>query len=218
MWNPSDYGGETLYCTRYRVTGIKKCDSGYVRYSPSLGKNYEKWRISEVLMQAGFWNSSIIANLDGSYSNVFSFRPETCIAKICGTYNWLNNIKDRLRCSKCGKFMQFNFKYAKNFFAAYSVTVASCPDACGDGKHDEDIYLNHCNGCGDIIDSRESCHQAPDKYYVCIHCGSHRDGGGDICPNCGETIPITGYDGLKRTCPYCDYKFEIPRKWSKSKG
>ncbi|MHB8630294.1 MAG: hypothetical protein ACYDEO_29410 [Aggregatilineales bacterium] len=79
--------------------------------------------------------------------------PEEYVPKLSGWINRLNEIRSRLKCSKCGEIMRPNYAYAKNL-ARYNMTIVTC----GKGRdHDRDIYLNHCWGCeAQIIDSRES--------------------------------------------------------------
>ncbi len=135
-------------------------------------------------------------------------KPDEYVSKLSGWVNRLNEIRERLRCSVCKQMMIPNYKYAKNL-ARYNMTVASCQS--GEG-HDQNIYLNHCWACREIIDSRESRIQV-EKRYICIHCGSGPQKSdtytqGDICPKCGAR-GMTG-EGRSRLCSACNHSIRLP--------
>lgn len=139
-------------------------------------------------------------------------KPEDYLPKLSGWINRINEIRSRLKCSVCEDIMPHNIEYSQ-FSTRFRVTVFSYKH--GEG-HDHNIYLNECWGCSEIIDSRESRYQSPEKnYYICIHCGSGTQHSntytqGDICPKCG-TI------GMKvskryRNCHSCNHSIKLPEE------
>ncbi|OYD89520.1 hypothetical protein CDG77_18685 [Nostoc sp. 'Peltigera membranacea cyanobiont' 213] len=139
-------------------------------------------------------------------------KPEDYLPKLSGWINRINEIRSRLKCSVCEDIMPHNIEYSQ-FSTRFRVTVFSCKHG---EDHDHNIYLNECWGCSEIIDSRESRYQSPEKnYYICIHCGSGTQHSntytqGDICPKCG-TI------GMKvskryRNCHSCNHSIKLPEE------
>jgi len=131
------------------------------------------------------------------------------VPRLSGWINRLNEIRERLKCSVCGLMMKPNYAYAKNL-ARYNVTVVSCAE--GEG-HDKDIYLNHCWGCNQVIDSRESRFRV-EAYYICIHCGSGPQNSmsychGDVCPKDGA-LRMKKLGDRDFQCSKCLHRIHIP--------
>ena len=159
------YKVSRAYCPRAR----KECDlesinsysfSTYSRLSGArlfadLNIAWKDWSILELLEYSGI--EPKVNNLTNSLEYV---------PKLCGWINRLNEIRERLKCSKCGEPLVPNQKYAKNL-ARYNMTIASCGRS---EDHDTNVYFNHCWNCRGIIDSRESKIRVG-GFYKCIHCG-----------------------------------------------
>jgi hypothetical protein len=165
-----------IFCIRYRDTGVYECQERYSEFYPNLGKEYADWSIAEVMFKTGFWSDNIINIYKNSTDreNKTSLTMKNCISKLCGIHNRVNELLHKMRCRYCGKIMKFNLEraYMDKFFAAYSVTEASCIDDDVSNKHDKNIYFNHCLCCRKVIDSRE-CQQCEKcGYYICPLCGA----------------------------------------------
>ncbi|MBN1153009.1 MAG: hypothetical protein JXA58_07350 [Dehalococcoidia bacterium] len=203
LWQRKDRDGETqecVYCPRTK----KVCDSARIR--PETGRQWEDWSLLELL--AATRTVPVLAGLRD---------PSRYVPQVCGWINRLNEVRERLKCSRCGEMMIPNRGYAR-FLARFHVTVLSCRQA---GDHDMNVYLNQCWACGEIIDSRESRHQE-DGYYVCIHCGSGPEESntysqGDMCPQCGrrERLEALG-QSRKRKCRGCGHVIALPHpdRWT----
>ncbi|PLS02321.1 cold shock domain-containing protein [Neobacillus cucumis] len=108
--------------------------------------------------------------------------PQQYVNRLSGWVNRLEEIRERLKCSKCSQMMVNNFRYSRDI-ARYSSTIVSCMKG---HPHDQEVYLNHCWCCQKIIDSRESKARV-EGLYLCYHCGagpwnSKKYKVGDICP------------------------------------
>ncbi len=148
---------------------------GEARLYAECSQNWEDWSLLE-LIEA----TNVVPRIPDELKS-----PGEYVPKLSGWVNRLNEIRERLKCSICGQMMPPNYRYAK-YLARYNSTVVSCQIGSG---HDQDIYLNHCWACREIVDSRESTIRV-EKYYICIHCGSGPQESksytqGDICPKCG---------------------------------
>lgn len=160
---------------------------------------WHEWTLLELLE-----NAKITPALDGLRS------PFEYVPKLGGWINRLNDIRERLKCSKCGNMMKPNYKYAK-YNARYNATVVSCNE---DGiNHDKNIYLNHCWACTSIIDSRE-CRIRFDDYYICLKCGSGPQDSdeytqGDMCPQCGSRR-MEHSSGKYFRCSRCGHEIKLP--------
>lgn len=160
---------------------------------PDTAFSWEDWSLHEFLAYCEI--TPIVAGLED---------PGDYINKLAGWINRLNEIRERLKCSKCRQIMQNNFEYSKVFTAVYRTTIATCSEGI---PHDHNVYLSHCWGCDSIIDNRESPIREG-HYYLCHKCGSGpQDRGykpGDICPKCGEHDMI--HNGARRfTCNACHH-------------
>lgn len=172
----------STYCPRTR-TGCEKnliCKINY--YGSNYKMDWKYWNLLDLINDIGF---------EPKTDENYDYREY--VYKLNGWINRLIEITERLKCSKCRQVMKSNFEYSKKFTAVYNNTVAYCPSFDGDKeKHDANTYLNHCNGCGSIIDSRESRIQQDDTgFYLCIKCGRGMKNHptfkeGDKCPKCGK--------------------------------
>jgi hypothetical protein len=172
------------------------------RLYPDRSRPWKDWSLLELLQAC-----NVVPELEGLQN------PDEYVPKLAGWANRLNEIRERLKCSVCGRMMTPNVTYAK-FLAKFNVTVVSCQ--YGD-SHDKDVYLNECWACGQVIDSRESKIRK-DGYYVCIHCGSGPQQSddytqGDICPNCGALgmVPASNHSRT-RVCHSCNHTIRLPQE------
>jgi hypothetical protein len=177
------------------------------RLFPEVRLDWKNWSLMELLRDV-----DVIPVLPGLED------PNTYVQKMAGWVNRLMEIRERLRCTKCRRIMKPNVKYAK-FLAKFSMTIASCPHGIG---HDQNIYLNECWGCREIIDSREGKHRI-EGYYLCIHCGcGPRDSAtywpGMICPKCGAKPMAETYRSVTQgtanrhiTCRLCKHTITLKR-------
>lgn len=207
IWIPSDkiYGvtknnnaGETFYCIRHRETNVKRCNEGYNRIVADTSKTYINWYFPEVMLATGFIDDEILS--------ACHLKTNNYINKINGSINRKQEILSHMFCSKCGRLMRPNYRFAKKPHAAYSLTMFSCPNIEYEVGHDEDIYLNHCynSECHSVIDSRQS-HKHPDNgWVICLNCGAHQNGDwGDLCPRCLNKLDKNGM------CSNCNHKIEM---------
>lgn len=172
----------------------------------NVNKKYANWSLFEV-----FEHYSIKINFNKIYELKGIKNLEDYITKIGGALNRLIELRDRLKCKECREILNFNWEYAKNK-AAYRLTVVRCENQdCT--EYQNEIYLNHCWGCGEIIDSREG-NIKRGNLYLCIHCGSgpqtsYNYSQGDLCPKCGSTnMQGDGYRDF--TCLDCNHNITIP--------
>lgn len=198
-WNPNN--NESVFCPRKN----SYCDFGYDKSSfkiyPNTDLPWEHWSLLEVLDM-----SNVTPQIASLYDSA------QYVPKLSGWINRLNEIRERLKCTSCGKVMLSNFKYSKNL-AAYNSTVFSCQ--CGDPTN-QNVYLSHCWACRSIIDSRQGNHRI-DGYYLCLQCGSGPQTStsytqGDICPMCGGTHmgSIDSYD-KNFQCQTCNHIINLPQ-------
>jgi hypothetical protein len=200
-WLRKDEQGNLLedrgvYCPR------KKTRCTVSRIEPDLSRKWDKWSLLEL-----FAVTQIVPELPRLKES------EQYIPKLCGWVNRLNEIRGRLKCSKCGAFMLPDMAYAK-FLAKFNATVMKCAN----GEDHDKVYLNECWACEGIIDSRESRHQVED-YYVCILCGSgpmrsNQYTQGDSCPKCGTKGAMRRVgDSRYWVCsmPSCQHKIWLPK-------
>ncbi|WP_341518288.1 cold shock domain-containing protein [Bacillus paramobilis] len=164
------------------------------------GLTWEEWSLYEFLAYCEV--TPFVAGLEdsGEYIN-----------KLAGWINRLNEIRERLKCSKCRQIMQNNFEYSKIFTAVYRTTIATCREGI---PHDHNVYLSHCWGCESIIDSRESPIRVG-HYYLCHKCGSGPQGidytPGDICPKCGKHHMI--HKGVRKfICSACNHTIKASHR------
>ena len=129
-------------------------------------------------------------------------------ARLGGEFNRLYELRERLKCRICGKYMHSIKNYAdwkyiqsvsdmlndifrySGHFAIFNATTFECREC------HETVYLNYCWHCKEIVESRDS----PVKikgYYLCMNCGAgyfdakdtfgypkYAVEPGKICPNC----------------------------------
>lgn len=188
----------------------KYCQAQDLLSKVNINKKYAGWSLFEI-----FEHYSININFKRINELKGIQNLEDYITKIGGAANRLIELRDRLRCKECGEIMNFDWEYAKNK-AAYRLTVVRCENKnCQDYK--KGIYLNHCWGCGEVIDSREG-NIKRGKLYLCVHCGSgpkqsYNYSRGDICPKCG-TKNMEFIGGRDFTCQKCHHTITTPAsKW-----
>ncbi|MCA0970771.1 cold shock domain-containing protein [Halobacillus litoralis] len=165
-------------------------------------KDYRDWSLHELLSY-----SSVTPELPDLQD------PSEYVNKLSGWVNRIREIRERLKCSGCKTYMTNNFTYAKEL-ARYRSTVVNCSSS-EKGPHDTNVYLNHCWGCNEVIDSRESPVRI-DGYYICQGCGSgpqkhktYRQG--TRCPKCaGHDMQQTSSDGRTYQCQDCSHIIRIP--------
>jgi len=133
-------------------------------------------------------------NVNIVFDDGTTLKPEYYIIKIKEWINFVRQNSDRLKCSYCQKFMNFDPKYTK-YSKIYAITVFHCSDSlpsnrvhntCGlDGSnHNYNVYINHCWKCQEAVDSRDSF-----RYYG----NNYRDQGWVRCANCGAGKKPTSY-------------------------
>lgn len=202
--------GYTYYCRN------KACGRNKISTDTNLMKR--EWSLLEI-----FDYYSI--NIDFNNTNLWQMKHfnslNDYVRKIGGALNRLNEIRERLKCRRCGEIMSFDWKYPVHE-AAYKVTVAQCENTdCGEKNG---VYLNHCWACGNIIDGRDNTIQL-DKYghkifdgygyRLCLECGSgpekplkYRQG--DICPKCGSDYMENNSRSRYYTCRSCGHTIKTP--------
>lgn len=185
-----------------------------------LNREAKDWDLREILVYTGLIKQTSL------FPEYISNKPPIqYVSQVSGAFNRVNEIRDHLFCRHCKEPMHFNLKFSSRFMAVYAATVADCktPDPTK-LKHDHDIYLNHCRGCGRVIDSRDTPVQEMSDvkrqiekkfvsgYYLCTHCGSGSPDfpAGAACPVCGAT----NIDRSKQEhkCKICGHKF-TPEKF-----
>lgn len=138
--------------------------------------------------------------------------PEDYVNKLAGWINRLNDIRQRLKCSKCGRIMRSDKRYAK-FLATFNATVFSCLQ----GQSHDIVYINVCWGCENIIDSRESRIKV-EGFYLCLHCGSGPKTSkeyryGNICPSCGtQDMLLNDTHSQIYTYTSCRHSIYVPKQ------
>ena len=153
--------------------------------------------------------------------------------RISAYVNGLVRLRPHMKCSSCGELFHPKFQYAKLITARLPVTVFHCSKSAQEGEHDQDIYLNFCYRCHEIIDSRECCTReklsaagdfegvistqenlfgSESRYgqYLCMHCGGSMHivlQNALFCPKCAcgdpELVHRTPKGGI--VCDKCGY-------------
>ena len=180
---------------------VKQKEGPYgARLYPEPSLDWRNWSLLE-LIEATHVKTAIPGQIFTEY-----------VQKLGGWVNRLNEIRERLKCSVCGELMRPDMEYPRSL-ARYMVTRVSCRHGMG---HDQNIYLNHCWACREIIDSRESSIRH-ENYYLCIHCGSGLQRSptytqGDICPKCGKANCMAMDPAHQRsmTCSECGHTIRLP--------
>ena len=186
------------------------------KFVPDIGMNWGEARLYAECSQ--YWEDWSLLELIEATNVVPRIpdelkSPDEYVPKLSGWVNRLNEIRERLKCSVCGQIMPPNYRYAK-YLARYNSTVVSCQYG---SDHDQNVYLNHCWGCGKIIDSRESTIRV-EGYYICIHCGSGPKRSksytqGDICPKCGARgMSAIEWNDPNCECLSCNHSIQLPPK------
>jgi len=157
--------------------------------------------------------------------------------KVASYINRLREIFDVIHCRFCESLMLPNMSYArvdhmvyekgqmvkKDLAPAYRLTVFKCPNEQCIDSHNQH-YINHCYGCGDIIDSRDCKIKCDAGLYVCQNCASccsnhSMSNPVGFCPDCGSSLllyqtpeSLGRYGGFKRfvKCSSESCDFNIP--------
>ena len=205
IWNTT--GG--IYCPEghHRPEGgRKKCpyyndtDLTQTKYRTAEYHNYCDQYLADLILNVGFVPDLTAINVKAVAE--YSYR-------ISAFVNRLITIRPHMKCEKCGELFHPNFTYSRmdgNLDAPpkLSATVFYCPQTTyqsGDPKHDDNVYLNYCYHCHQIIDSREchvrdggkAAHQmlirggCETGQWLCMRCGGTQYVfPGEQCPSCGE--------------------------------
>ena len=206
-WKKS--GLDTVFCPRANQQCIPiGPDMTYAatlagaRIAANLELPIENWSLLELLAAAHIEPRLPDLRVAGDY-----------VPKLAGWVNRLNEIRDRLRCRICHGMMTPNRAYAKHL-ARYNMTIASCPS--GDG-HDQNVYLNHCWACREVIDSRDCLVQVEERY-LCLKCGSGPQQSdwftqGDRCPRCNAASMAFVRGSTGRRCGQCGHRIKLLPEW-----
>lgn len=142
--------------------------------------------------------------------------------RISAFVNSLIQMRPHMKCSCCGELFHPKFQYAKQITVRLAMTVFACSKSQEEAGHDDSVYLNFCNSCHEIIDSRECKFRehglGPDgrvRYasreegrgmFLCMHCGSagHTEPG-TVCPNCSSRGTVSMRGSSRIICARCRY-------------
>tara|TARA_B100000700_G_C14955624_1_gene813848 strand:- start:580 stop:1494 length:915 start_codon:yes stop_codon:yes gene_type:complete len=134
--------------------------------------------------------------------------------KLAGFINRLKEINSILNCHECNNKLVPDWNYGHQAFDSYRITVFECHDSSCSLKG-EKIYINHCTGCGDIIDTRDKLNKCNHGRNICKKCYScckethHQEHIGGHCPKCLEPqLVVFGFeqDTKNVKCYNCDFK------------
>jgi hypothetical protein len=201
-------------CPRFRGIGhcLKRAPGyshGFARIEPRLDLPWSDWSMLELCAVAGI--------KDVHLQSAFGTRQgegDEAINRLAGGINRLNEIRSRLACRQCGLRLEFGNKFTV-LDAAYRATV-TLPCKCGQPS----VYFNHCCGCGNLIDSRDSQLKDESNYFICISCASGEDvkKAGRMCPKCGTNGSLVG-KGRNKKCNVadCQHEVELPRRALRAK-
>lgn len=180
-----------------------KCTKG--RMDAQLGLSMAEWGLPEIM-----------AILDIEPSTQVVTKKIEYVTRLGGWVNRLNDIRERMKCRTCSKFMRPHRSYSKNL-ARYHATVMQCTDS-GCRDFGRGVYLSHCWACSQPIDSsRETPIQREDRY-LCANCGSGpRESEvysqGDCCPACGsDDMHDAGQQHF--VCRQCSHSIALPPRWA----
>lgn len=200
-------------CPRMKVYCMERHEdqpkTTYARIVPRQSLSWSDWSLFELCEVAGIRN----AHLERAFGTRAGEGDEA-ITRLAGGINRLNEIRERLACRACSRRLDFGHKFTV-MDACYRATV-TLPCECGQPS----VYFNHCKGCGDIIDSRDSRLKVENNYYICINCasGEEVEEAGAKCPKCGEQNSLRG-PWRKKTCEEqkCGHEVELPLRARRTK-
>ncbi len=93
----------------------------------------------------------------------------------------------------------------KKIGAAYRVTIFRCiQHNCT--EHENDYYINHCIGCGEPIDQRDSSDTCSNKWIICKSCYACCDDDNHIFGSCPDDTcdgKLTLYEKNSQKFAYC---------------
>ena len=152
------------------------------RLFPNLYRSAEDWSVIELMEKL---HLTPYAKLPAEYKNNREF-----FTRLGGEFNRLNELRERVKCRKCGKFMRADkhkakwmmvkniksLQWVEHFpvlIATFRCQTVGCPE-CG-----KEVYISYCWNCGETIDSRDLSVKIAGKgsgYYLCGKCGAgYRD-------------------------------------------
>jgi len=181
----------------------------FARIVPRQSLPWSDWSLFELCEIAGVQD----VHLERAFGTRAGEGDEA-ITRLAGGINRLNEIRERLACRGCSNRLDFGNKFTV-MDACYRATV-TLPCSCGQPS----VYFNHCKGCHEIIDSRDSQLKDQDNFYICISCASGEDveEAGAKCPKCGATNSLRG-PRRDKTCSEekCGHRFELPTRARRAK-
>lgn len=173
------------------------------RIKPDLNLEASDWSLLEFISYEG-----ITPRVPGLVNH------SEYVNRFAGWTNRLLEIREILKCSKCGKPLLSNKQYSKNL-AVYNATVFYCNEG---SSHDSNVYISHCWACREIIDSRSCKVKDSNGYYLCKRCGSGAKNSnyrqGSICPNCGLNNMHCVDGNRKHVCDDCGHSIIIPPEFN----
>lgn len=193
-------GEDCVFCPRKNDNCDFETDRSKFKIYPNRELSWDKWTLLEL-----FDYSNITPEVNNLYD------PEQYVNRLSGWINRLDEIRERLKCTVCGKALLSNYKYSKNL-AVYNSTVFYCQ--CGTSSN-QNVYISHCWACREIIDSREDNHKL-EEYYLCLKCGSGPKSSsnymqGSMCPKCGSNrLNNTDLYNRDYQCMRCGHSIHIP--------
>ena len=193
-------GKDFVFCPRKNDICNFETDKSQFKIYPNCELPWYSWSLLELLDYSNI--TPVVDKLNN---------PDQYVNRLSGWINRLDEIRERLKCTICGKPLLNNFRYSKNL-AVYNSTVFYCK--CGSSSN-KNVYLSHCWACRVIIDSRENNYKY-EEYYLCLKCGSGPKASssytqGSMCPQCGSK-KMTNTDLYNREfrCLICGHSIRIP--------
>lgn len=193
-------GEDYVFCPRKNDNCNFETDKSKFKIFPNRELPWDEWTLLELLDHSNI--TPEVYNLNN---------PEQYVNRLSGWINRLDEIRERLKCTVCGKPLLSNYKYSKSL-AVYNSTVFYCQ--CG-ASSNQNVYLSHCWACREIIDSREGNSRYED-YYLCLKCGSGPKSSSDysqgsMCPQCGSNhMNSTDLYNRDFQCMKCGHSIHIP--------
>ena len=176
---------------------------GHSHLWPIMNLPWWKWTLHELIAHAKLDYGSLVKSFELRNGD-----GDGLVNAIGGEINRLNEIRERCKCRECSNRLEFNKKYSIKDAVYRATTTKECSTLECVGPS---VYLSHCSGCGNIIDSRDSRFQDKDNYYVCISCASGKDLeiAGRQCPQCNGINTLRG-NYRNKQCKECKHKVQLP--------
>ena len=178
----------------------------HARLLPRASLPWWEWSITEILDYLQIPPELLAKGVGTERDDRF-----LAVNRLGAVANRTNELRERLKCRSCGVKLRANLRYAKN--PSFYLSTVTEPCLTATPNCDQSVYIHHCNGCGRIIDSRDSRFQDQGGYYICIACASGSDPtrAGSICPKCGKPGTLRG-TMRHRTCSSCGHNVELPHR------